>query len=178
MIIGIISNFQAKIKINMRVTLKILIIDDDKVDMVTILRSISHSGIIADVESVFSARDGIEKVKAVNYDLIFLDYMMPDSDGISFLKKLRDLDIETPVIFVTSQGDEKIASQAILGGASDYIPKTLLTPDGVSQSIRNALKLNESLKERKKNRPKTVTRTRFTIPLKFKFKTWQLLELS
>ncbi|MFE3871114.1 response regulator [Flavobacterium sp. ZS1P70] len=134
----------------MAVTLKILIIDDDKVDTVTIIRSISHSGIIADVESAFSARDGIEKIKAVNYDLIFLDYMMPDSDGISFLKKLRDLDIETPVIFVTSQGDEKIASQAILGGASDYIPKTLLTPDGVSQSIRNALKLHESLILRKK----------------------------
>jgi signal transduction histidine kinase/response regulator of citrate/malate metabolism len=134
----------------MAVTLKILIIDDDKVDTVTIIRSISHSGIIADVESAFSARDGIEKIKSVNYDLIFLDYMMPDSDGISFLKKLRDLDIETPVIFVTSQGDEKIASQAILGGASDYIPKTLLTPDGVSQSIRNALKLHESLILRKK----------------------------
>lgn len=134
----------------MAVTLKILIIDDDKVDTVTIVRSISHSGIIADVENAFSARDGIEKIKSFNYDLIFLDYMMPDSDGISFLKKLRDLDIETPVIFVTSQGDEKIASQAILGGASDYIPKTLLTPDGVSQSIRNALKLHESHKERKK----------------------------
>lgn len=130
--------------------LKILVIDDDKVDTVTIIRSISHSGIIADVESAFSARDGIEKIKSVNYDVIFLDYMMPDSDGISFLKKLRDLDIETPVIFVTSQGDEKIASQAILGGASDYIPKTLLTPDGISQSIRNALKLHESLKQRKK----------------------------
>ena len=134
----------------MAVTLKILIIDDDKVDTVTIVRSISHSGIIADVENAFSAKDGIEKIKSFNYDLIFLDYMMPDSDGISFLKKLRDLDIETPVIFVTSQGDEKIASQAILGGASDYIPKTLLTPDGVSQSIRNVLKLHESHKERKK----------------------------
>ena len=134
----------------MAVTLKILIIDDDKVDTVTIIRSISHSGIIANVESAFSAKEGIEKIKLFNYDLIFLDYMMPDSDGISFLKKLRDLGIETPVIFVTSQGDEKIASQAILGGASDYIPKTLLTPDGVSQSIRNALKLHESFILRKK----------------------------
>jgi signal transduction histidine kinase/response regulator of citrate/malate metabolism len=134
----------------MAVTLKILIIDDDKVDTVTIIRSISHSGIIANVESAFSAKEGIEKIKSFNYDLVFLDYMMPDSDGISFLKKLRDLGIETPVIFVTSQGDEKIASQAILGGASDYIPKTLLTPDGVSQSIRNALKLHESLILRKK----------------------------
>lgn len=134
----------------MAVTLKILIIDDDKVDTVTIIRSISHSGIIADVESAFSAKEAIEKIKTLQYDLVFLDYMMPDSDGISFLRKLRDLGIETPVIFVTSQGDEKIASQAILGGASDYIPKTLLTPDGVSQSIRNALKLHESHMIRKK----------------------------
>ncbi|MFV5697939.1 response regulator [Flavobacterium sp. ZT3R17] len=134
----------------MAVALKILIIDDDKVDSITIIRSISHSGIIADVETAFSAKEGIEKIKSFHYDLIFLDYMMPDSDGISFLKKLRDLGIETPVIFVTSQGDEKIASQAILGGASDYIPKTLLTPDGISQSIRNAIKLHESLELRKK----------------------------
>ena len=133
----------------MAFVLKILIIDDDKVDSTTISRSISQSGIIAEVDSIFSAKEGIEMIKSLKYDLIFLDYLMPDTDGISFLKKIRDLDIETPVIFVTSQGDEKIASQAILSGASDYIPKTLLTPDGVSQSIRNTIKLNESLKLRK-----------------------------
>ncbi|WP_016988412.1 response regulator [Flavobacterium sp. ACAM 123] len=134
----------------MATPLNILVIDDDKVDLTTIIRSISHSGILADVQSAFSAKDGIEKIKSFPYDLIFLDYLMPDSDGISFLKVLKDLGIETPVIFVTSQGDEKIASQAILGGASDYIPKSLLTPDGVSQSIRNALKVHESLTQRKK----------------------------
>ena len=133
----------------MAVVLKILIIDDDKVDSTTISRSIYQSGIIAEVDSIFSAKAGIEMIKSLKYDLIFLDYLMPDTDGISFLKKIRDLDIETPVIFVTSQGDEKIASQAILSGASDYIPKTLLTPDGVSQSIRNTIKLHESLKLRK-----------------------------
>lgn len=133
----------------MTLVLKILIMDDDKIDSLTISRSISQSGIIAEVDSVFSAKEGIEKIKSLQYDLIFLDYLMPDTDGISFLKKIRDLDIETPVIFVTSQGDEKIASQAILSGASDYIPKTLLTPDGVSQSIRNTIKLHESFKLRK-----------------------------
>ncbi|MFV8370606.1 response regulator [Flavobacterium sp. LB2R40] len=133
----------------MALVLKILIIDDDKIDSITISRSISQSGIIAEVDSVFSAEEGIEKIKTLYYDLIFLDYMMPDTDGISFLKKIRESGIETPIIFVTSQGDEKIASQAILSGASDYIPKTLLTPDGVSQSIRNAIKLHESLKLRK-----------------------------
>ena len=133
----------------MALVLKILIIDDDKIDSITISRSISQSGMIAEVDSVFSAKEGMEKIESMYYDLIFLDYLMPDTDGISFLKKVRTAGIETPIIFVTSQGDEKIASQAILSGASDYIPKTLLTPDGVSQSIRNAIKLHESIKLRK-----------------------------
>lgn len=133
----------------MALILKILIIDDDKIDSMTISRSIAKSGIIAEVDSVFSADEVIEKIKSLKYDLIFLDYMMPDTDGISFLKKIRESGIETPIIFVTSHGDEKIASQAILSGASDYIPKTLLTPDGVSQSIRNAINLHESIKLRK-----------------------------
>ncbi|RBN51666.1 response regulator [Flavobacterium psychrolimnae] len=133
----------------MALVLKILIIDDDKIDSITISRSISQSGMIAEVDSVFSAKEGMEKIESMYYDLIFLDYLMPDTDGISFLKKVRTAGIETPIIFVTSQGDEKIASQAILSGASDYIPKTLLTPDGVSQSIRNVIKLHESIKLRK-----------------------------
>ena len=133
----------------MALVLKILIIDDDKIDSITISRSISQSGMIAEVDSVFSAKEGMEKIESMYYDLIFLDYLMPDTDGISFLKKVRTAGIETPIIFVTSQGDEKIASQAILSGASDYIPKTLLTPDGVSQIIRNAIKLHESIKLRK-----------------------------
>ena len=135
----------------MAVPLKILSIDDDQIDSMALKRSISQSGIIADLQSAYSAKEGLEKILSVKYDLIFLDYMMPDANGISFLKKLRDNGVDTPVIFITSQGDEKIASQAMLGGASDYIPKTLLTPDGISQSIRNAMKLYESLMLRKKS---------------------------
>lgn len=135
----------------MAVPLKILSIDDDQIDCIALKRSISQSGIIADVESAYSAKEGFEKILSSKYNLIFLDYMMPDANGISFLKKLRENGIDTPVIFITSHGDEKIASQAVLGGASDYIPKTLLTPDGISQSIRNAMKLYDSLVLRRKS---------------------------
>jgi signal transduction histidine kinase/CheY-like chemotaxis protein/HPt (histidine-containing phosphotransfer) domain-containing protein len=129
--------------------LKILIIDDDLIDIKTISKSISKSGISAKVVSAFSAVEGIDKLEGNDFNLLFLDYMMPDTDGISFLKKVRQLGFDIPVIFITSQGDEKIASQAILEGASDYIPKTLLTADGISQSIRNAIKLQESIKRRR-----------------------------
>ena len=46
----------------MAIALNILIIDDDKVDSITIIRSISKSGIIADVETAFSAKEAIEKI--------------------------------------------------------------------------------------------------------------------
>ena len=124
--------------------LKVLIIDDDKVDAITIVRSIKKSDIIADMDSAYSAKEGFEKLALQSYDLIFLDYMMPDLDGISILNKLRENGVETPVIFITSQGDEKIASQAILAGASDYMLKTLLSSDAIAHSIRTALKLHEN----------------------------------
>jgi CheY-like chemotaxis protein len=55
----------------MAVALKILVIDDDKVDLITVIRSISHSGIVADVDSAYSAKEGIEKIISFTYDLIF-----------------------------------------------------------------------------------------------------------
>lgn len=129
--------------------LKILVIDDDKVDAMALNRSISKSGILADVVVAFSEKEAIIKLESTEYDLIFLDYMLSETDGISLLKKIRRKGFHTPVIFVTSQGDEKIASQAIISGASDYIPKTLITPDGVSQSIRNVIKISEGNKRSK-----------------------------
>ncbi len=130
--------------------LKILTIDDDKIDALSIVRSISKSDINAEIDSAYSAKEGFEKLDKEQYDLIFLDYMLPDSDGISILQKIRCLGIEVPVIFITSQGDAQIASQAILAGASDYMPKSLLTADGISHSVRNAIKLYESQNLRKK----------------------------
>ncbi|MBC5838269.1 response regulator [Flavobacterium muglaense] len=130
--------------------LKILTIDDDKIDALSIVRSISKSDINAEIDSAYSAKEGFEKLEKEQYDLIFLDYMLPDSDGISILQKIRCLGIEVPVIFITSQGDAQIASQAILAGASDYMPKSLLTADGISHSVRKAIKLYESQNLRKK----------------------------
>ena len=49
----------------MALVLKILIIDDDKIDSITISRSISQSGMIAEVDSVFSAKEGMEKIESM-----------------------------------------------------------------------------------------------------------------
>lgn len=68
--------------------------------------------------------DRPEPTEAYNhFDFILLDYSMPQMSGIELLKKFREIDIRTPVIFLTGHGNEMIASDAIKLGAFDYVVK-------------------------------------------------------
>lgn len=122
--------------------LSILIIDDDEVDRIALKRSIKSSGFNADIISVCNKEEGLEALSQKTFDCIFLDYNLPDSNGLDFLKNHRSELNGAPVIIVTSHGDEKLAVEAMRMGACDYIPKNLVTPEGISQSIRYALRIN------------------------------------
>lgn len=122
--------------------LSILIIDDDEVDRIALKRSIKSSGFNADIISVCNKAEGLDALSQKTFDCIFLDYNLPDSNGLDFLKNHRSELNGAPVIIVTSHGDEKLAVEAMRLGACDYIPKNLVTPEGISQSIRYALRIN------------------------------------
>jgi DNA-binding response OmpR family regulator len=58
------------------------------------------------------------------YDVVLLDYRLPGLNALEALKEIRQgLRLSIPVVFVTGQGDEEIALQALKLGAADYIPK-------------------------------------------------------
>src|SRR5687768_13204426 len=115
--------------------LSILIIDDDEVDRMSLKRSIKASGFNADITLACTITEGIEAVSANSFDCIFLDYNLPDSNGFEFLSEHKQEINGAPVIVVTSHGDEKLAVDAMRHGACDYIPKNLVNPEGISQSI-------------------------------------------
>jgi len=78
--------------------------------------------------SVVTAQDGQEALQAIGRDrpdLILLDIMMPDLDGITVLKHIRDQDLLTGVVMITAFGSEEIAVQALTAGADDYLIKPL-----------------------------------------------------
>lgn len=79
------------------------------------------------------------------YDFILLDYNMPQKSGLDVLRRMKELEMTTPVIFLTGQGNEVIASEAIKQGAYDYVVKDtqLLFLDRLPAVIREAKSKHE-----------------------------------
>lgn len=57
------------------------------------------------------------------YDVILMDYMLPDGTGLEALKQIHKRGVKIPVVMVTGQGDERVAVQTIQEGAADYVVK-------------------------------------------------------
>ncbi|RIJ41965.1 hybrid sensor histidine kinase/response regulator [Pontibacter oryzae] len=128
--------------------LKILIIDDDEVDQMALKRSLHKSGLNTQTFSASSGSNGLQLLHQETFDCIFIDFKLPDMDGLDLLEQLQHLELEAPLLLVTSHGDERIAAQAIRLGAADYIPKSILTPEAISHSVRSAIRLRKAETER------------------------------
>jgi two-component system cell cycle response regulator len=83
--------------------------------------------------------EAMREVKKGQFDLILLDYILPDGNGLDFLKRLNKKDIEIPVIVITARGSELIASQLIQEGAYDYLPKEMVSGQSLSRSIAGTM---------------------------------------
>ena len=147
----------------------ILLIDDDEVDRITVKRALrkaqfpsllieavnggeaieqlrvgSDSGHENDVVFVFKDRQGLKTQSCERIDLILLDYLLPDIDGLHLLGKIKELGINLPIIVLTGQGDEQIAVEMMKRGASDYLSKGRIEPDTLIRSINNAIRVHQA----------------------------------
>lgn len=118
----------------------ILIIDDDEVDRKRVLRSFTQAGWNTDVVQASNAIAARRLISEQIFDCILLDYQLPGTDGFELLVELREvLGIKTPVVMLTGEGNEMVAVEAMKRGASDYLPKSLLTPDTLLRIITQAI---------------------------------------
>jgi two-component system cell cycle response regulator len=88
---------------------------------------------------VKSIEDAFDRLEKGRFDLIFLDYLLPDGTGLEFLERINSKGLETPVVVITGQGDELIASRIIQAGAYDYLPKAKVSGKALLRIISNAL---------------------------------------
>lgn len=119
--------------------LDILVIDDDAVDRMTVKRHLTKTPLQAAITEVDTMLAAQQQLAAATFDCILLDFRLPDGDGIKFIKQLRFDGNRLPIIVLTGQGDEQTAVKLMKAGATDYLAKSLISPDGLHSLIRHAM---------------------------------------
>jgi two-component system OmpR family response regulator len=105
---------------------KILTIEDDELIADDIVRTLTSSGFSVDVAR--TGREGMAKVMAGEYDVVTLDRMLPDLDGLTIVATMRGVGMETPVLVMSAMSDVDHRIQGLRAGGDDYLTKPF-SPD-------------------------------------------------
>jgi two-component system, cell cycle response regulator len=105
-----------------------------------LLKEILSSNPLIEVSHAKDIETAFLKLKAKSFDIILLDYILPDGTGFDFISKFKAAGYDTPIAVVTGQGDDIIASEIIQAGAFDYLPKSLLNSSSALRLIESVLK--------------------------------------
>jgi DNA-binding NtrC family response regulator len=120
----------------MDLTAQILVIDDDKAMRDACYQILSRQGY--QVELAANARQGLTLLERISFDVILLDLVMPDLDGLETLKKIRGIDPEIEVIIITGYGTIQSAVESIKAGAFHFLSKPFV-PDDLRHVVSRAL---------------------------------------
>lgn len=100
---------------------KILVVEDDA-DLTEVLRiTLSNKGHA--VQAIGGGRDALQMLRAYKYDLVVLDWMMPDVSGVDVLKSFRESGGKTPILMLTAKTTIDDKETALDLGADDYLTK-------------------------------------------------------
>jgi DNA-binding response OmpR family regulator len=100
---------------------RILSIDDDKLILEEILASLAPAGHVVDIAT--TGRDGLVKVMAQSYDVVTLDRLLPDLDGLVVLGAMREVGIDTPVLLLSGIASAEERVRGLRAGGDDYLAK-------------------------------------------------------
>lgn len=117
--------------------MKALVVDDSFAIRKVLVRVLNRLGIM-DVTEVDDGDKAVEQVLSHNFDIILLDWRMPDVSGYNALKEIRAKGKSTPVIMVTCETDRDHIVDAIKAGADGYVIKPF-TAETITENIKRVL---------------------------------------
>ena len=116
--------------------IKILIIEDDLTFSQILEGFLTKNGF--QVNIVHEVKKSLQVLDRQSFDLLLVDYRLPDGTGLDVLAHLREKGMSNPLIIMTSVNDVRTAVKSIQLGAFDYITKPV-NPDELLMIINNAL---------------------------------------
>lgn len=116
----------------------VLVVDDSEF-MRRVLKNILEGG-GHKVREAKNAKEALDVFKKLGADVVTMDIVMPDTDGIEAVKRLREFDAKVRIIMVSALGHQKTVMRALEAGAMDFIMKPF-TSDDVLESVNAVLQM-------------------------------------
>ena len=132
--------------VNIEQNLHILSIEDSDEDYAHIESVLNRIDGIR-VSRADNLKDGMRLAEELSPDLILLDYLLPGGDGFDFIRGLKADNKDIPLIILTGQGDEMVASRLIQEGADDYLTKARFDRESISRCFRNVMEKGKLKRE-------------------------------
>lgn len=123
---------------------KVVVIDDDDGLLHFLSRFFQRKHFA--VTACRNAREAVEAISRETFDLIMLDYKMPEINGLDALVQIKEIERKTPVILMTAYGTMDLAIEAMKRGAYDYLVKPFDQKD-LTRIVGEALTVNRQMKE-------------------------------
>ena len=101
--------------------MRVLLVEDDHAMAQSIEMVLKAEGMVVDATDL--GEDGLEIGKLYDYDIIVLDLMLPDMDGMEVLRRLRQARVKTPVIILSGNNEPEDKVKGLGNGADDYLTK-------------------------------------------------------
>jgi len=125
--------------------LKAVIIDDEEINLLLFEGYVEELGM--EVVSFDNSKDGLDYLKKYGTDLLYVDYMMPEMNGIELIQEFRKKSKTTPVLMITSTSDdEALMLQALDAGATEFLTKPI-RPFEFKVRSKTLMALRKSQKE-------------------------------
>jgi len=124
--------------------MRVLCADDQEIHRVVVRQHLRRTDLNVDLVETRTYAETLSAIASQPFDCVLLDYRLGDGNGLDLLQNIRAQGINVPVIVLTGTGNERIAVEFMKAGASDYLPKTDLSPLLLSRAILSAINVQRA----------------------------------
>lgn len=117
--------------------MKILLVDDDQLDRALVTRALQKSDLSTHISEAVTVDQGLEMYAAGTYDIVLLDYQMPQRNGIEMILELRNesKDNSVAIVMMSSSEDEALSLACIRAGAQDFLLKSEISSARLKRAL-------------------------------------------
>ena len=150
----------------MNQTIKILVVENDEIERMVVRVALNQAKVKVELTETGDCQSALSILKSELFECVFLDYCLPDGDGLQLIQQIRGAGIKVPLVVLTGQADDQIAVELMKAGASDYLSKNRVSPDSLSRSLSNAVRIYRAEQEAEKaNQQLLISEERYRLVL-------------